>query len=79
MAIANKANLINKKQSFKIKNMNKMLSGNQVAEMFNVSKATIYRLVETRKIPFYKIGGVLRFGEDDITKYLEQSRINTIK
>ena len=59
--------------------MNKMLSGNQVAEMFNVSKATIYRLVETRKIPFYKIGGALRFAEEDITKYLEEVRVNTIK
>lgn len=59
--------------------MNKMLSINQIAEMFSVSKATIYRLVETRKITFYKISGVLRFTEDDIMKYLEQNKVEIIK
>lgn len=59
--------------------MNKMLSINEIAQMFSVSKATMYRIVDSRKITFYKIGGTIRFTEEDITKYLEANRINPIK
>jgi excisionase family DNA binding protein len=59
--------------------MKKMLSTAEVAEMFNVSKATMYRLIEGRKITFYKIGGALRFTEDDVNRFLEESRVNPIK
>jgi len=31
-----------------------------------ISKATVYRLVSKRELPFHKIGGVLRFKKDDI-------------
>ena len=59
--------------------MKKMFSTAEVAEMFNVSKATMYRLIESRKITFYKIGGTLRFTEEDVNRFLEESRINPIK
>ena len=56
-----------------------MLTIEQVAELFNVSKSSMYRLIDSRKIPCYKIGGLLRFTEDDINTYLEEHRINIIK
>jgi excisionase family DNA binding protein len=57
----------------------KLLSIKDLGKVFNISKATAYRIVEGRKIPFYKIGGVLRFSEKDILGYLEENRIDQIQ
>jgi len=57
----------------------KLLSIKDLGRIFNISKSTAYRVVEGRKIPFYKINGVLRFSEKDILSYLEENRINQIQ
>ena len=57
----------------------KLYTINQVAEILAVSKITVYRLVETRKIPFYKIKGCIRFTEKDIFSFLDQSRIEPVE
>lgn len=57
----------------------KLLSIKDLGRIFNISQATAYRIVESRKIPFYKIGGVLRFSEKDIIGYLEENRIDQIQ
>lgn len=53
----------------------KLLTIDEVAEMFRVSKATVYRMIESRLIPFYKISRAIRFSEDDVVAYLESQRI----
>jgi excisionase family DNA binding protein len=57
----------------------KLLSIKDLAKFFNISKVTAYRIVEGRKIPFYKINGCIRFMEKDILKYLEENRVEPIK
>jgi len=57
----------------------KLLSIKDLGKLFNISKTTAYRIVESRKIPFYKIGGALRFSEKDILAYLEENRIDQIQ
>ena len=57
----------------------RLLSINDLVKFFNISKPTAYRIVEGRKIPFYKINGCLRFSEKDILKYLEDNRVESIK
>lgn len=57
----------------------KLLSIKDLSKLFNISQTTAYRIVEGRKIPFYKINGVLRFSEKDIVKYLEENRIEQIQ
>lgn len=57
---------------------NKFFTTPDLAEYLNVSKTTVYRLVETRKIAFYKIKGAIRFQMKDIEDYLEKNRVNTI-
>lgn len=57
----------------------KLLSINDLAKLFNISTSTAYRIVDSRKIPFYKIRGVLRFDEEDVLKYLKDNRIEPIK
>ena len=61
------------------KKASKLLSTDELAKFFNVSKTTVYRLIATRKIPFYKVGGVVRFSEEDISNYLEENKINMMK
>ena len=51
----------------------------ELAKHLAVSKATVYRLVNKRQLPFRKIGGVLRFRIDEIERYLESERIEPIK
>lgn len=48
------------------------LSPIEVANFFNISRPTVYRLIEKRQIPFYKIGGNIRFKKKDIINYLEK-------
>jgi len=57
----------------------KFYTVDELAEILNISKITVYRLVETRKIPFYKIKGCIRFSEMDILNFLENSRVNEMK
>lgn len=57
----------------------KLLSTSDLAKFFNISKTTVYRIVEGRKIPFYKINGALRFDEKDILEYLKENRVEPIK
>lgn len=61
-----------------IKNL-KLLSIKDLSKLFNISQTTAYRIVESRKISFYKINGLLRFSEKDIIKYLEENRIEQIQ
>jgi len=57
----------------------KLLSVKDLSKLFSISQATAYRIVDGRKIPFYKINGLLRFSEKDILKYLEENRIEQIQ
>lgn len=56
----------------------KLYNTDEIADILSVSKITIYRLVESKKIPFYKIKGCIRFTENDILKYLDKQRIEPV-
>lgn len=53
----------------------KLLTIDAVAEMFSVSKTTVYRMAQSRILPFYRIGGNLRFDEQEMVDYLERQRV----
>lgn|GEM_PF-1163974 len=56
------------------------LTPNELAEMMKISKTTVYRMIDKRQLPFYKMGGSLRFRMDEIMAYIEECRIEpTIK
>ena len=54
--------------------MNKFLTVKDIATLFNISITTVYRLMETRQLPFLKIGGMYRFSEEMIEEYLETNK-----
>ena len=49
----------------------------QVAETLNVSQRLIYKLVASGELECHRIGSAIRFTEEQISHYLEQSRVVT--
>ena len=56
-----------------------LLTPDEVAELLRISKVGVYRLVEKRAIPFYRIRGSLRFDRKDVATYLKENRIEPVK
>ena len=50
-----------------------LLDVKQTAQLLKVKERTIYEWVRTNKIPYKKIGDLLRFKKSEIFKWIEQS------
>ncbi len=48
-----------------------LLTVDQIAQSFQMSKASIYRLVQRRSIRFYRLAGVLRFDRADVEDFVQ--------
>ncbi len=53
---------------------NGLMTVTDVAGYLGISKSSVYRMIEKRVIPFYKIRSGVRFERSDITTYLNQCR-----
>ena len=49
----------------------------ELADRLAISKTGAYRLVARNALPFYKIGGVLRFDVDEIEVFLRDNRASS--
>jgi len=56
-----------------------LLSIVEVAERLGVSVRHVRRLVQERRIPFFKWGHLLRFDRDEIDAWLEQSHVPALR
>lgn len=56
----------------------KALSTQEVANMLQVSKSTIYDLIKRGEIRSYKVGRKVRFTESDVQEYINNSRENSL-
>jgi excisionase family DNA binding protein len=52
--------------------LDKLLTIDQVSEILQVKKATIYSWTFTKKIPFLKVNGALRFREKAISTWIDE-------
>jgi len=50
----------------------------QVADFLKLSVPSVRRLQQRRAIPFFKVGGSVRFAKSDIVAYLEKHRVMSI-
>ena len=55
-----------------------LMSPSQVAELLNCKTSTVYAWANNRKIPCYKIGGLLRFDPAEINEWLKGARVSQV-
>lgn len=55
-----------------------LLSVDDVAERLGVPIRFVRRLVDERRIPFYKIGRYVRFEPDDVEQFIADGRIDLV-
>jgi excisionase family DNA binding protein len=56
--------------SFALRADEPLLSVQQVAEALSVSRLTVYRLIERRLLPAFRVARRLRFSRGDVSRYL---------
>lgn len=55
-----------------------LLTVTEVSKLLKVSVTAVRRLQQARSVPFFKIGGSVRFLKSDIISYLTKRRIESI-
>lgn len=52
-----------------------LLNVPEAAQFLTISVSSVRRLQEGRHIPFFKVGGSIRFAKEDLVSYLARQRI----
>ena len=50
----------------------------EVSDFLKISVPSVRRLQQQRQIPFFKVGGGIRFARSDVAAYLQKRRVRTI-
>jgi excisionase family DNA binding protein len=58
--------------------LEKLLTIDQVSQILQVKKATIYSWCHMKTLPHIKVGGLTRFREKDIMKWIDD-RVNEVR
>lgn len=56
-----------------------LLSLREVAALLGVAPVTIYRLVQKRSVPFYRLTRSLRFSRSDVLRWMAQRRRDSLR
>ncbi len=57
----------------------RLMSVSEVAELIGFTRKGVYGLVETRRIPFVRIGTRIRFIQSDVLAWLQQNRVPALE
>ena len=55
-----------------------LVTPSEAAQILRLSKATVYRLVETRRLSFYRVSGSLRFSKRELEEYIARGRVGSV-
>jgi len=55
--------------------MTTLLSPQQLSEVLNISIETVYAWTSQKRIPYIKMGRLVRFNTDEVNKWLERQRV----
>ena len=70
--------MINNQQIQESNQGSPLMTRQQVMNLFQISKSTLYRWVHKEKrLPYTKTNRTIRFRKDDVNKLLEQNYITT--
>lgn len=58
---------------------NKLLSPIELSEALGISIETIYAWTSQKRIPYVKMGKLVRFSRTEINRWLSDRRVNTYK
>ena len=64
--------------SIEISTALELLTIPEVARLLKISVPSVRRLQQQRRIPFFKVGGRIRFERNDIVAYLQKRRVHSI-
>ena len=59
--------------------LTRLLSIKEVIEILNISRATLYRMIDAGEIKAYKIGKGVRFKQEEIEEYINSRHIKPKK
>jgi len=55
--------------------MNKLLSPQELSDVLNISIETVYAWTSQKRIPYIKMGRLVRFNVDEVNKWLERQKV----
>ncbi len=55
-----------------------LLTAHEAAKYLRISMTGVRRLQQARHLPFFKVGGSLRFAKSDLLAYLQKRRVEPI-
>ncbi len=55
--------------------MENLLTKEEVAEILKIEPTTVYKLVNSKKIPHVKWGNILRFRMEDVLKFIKDNLV----
>jgi len=55
-----------------------LLSIPEAAELLTISVSSVRRLQQERRIPFFRVGGSIRFAKVDLMSYLARRRVGAL-
>jgi excisionase family DNA binding protein len=58
--------------------IDELLTIADVARLLKISASSVRRLQQQRRIPFFKVGGSIRFNKSDLAIYLMNRRVEPI-
>lgn len=56
-----------------------LLTVKQVCDKLQIGKSKVYQLAKEGRLSCFRIGGSVRFSEEDVDEYLNKHRIKAIK
>jgi len=57
-------------------NRRPLIGAKETADFLNISIETLYSWIYQKKVPYYKIGRLVKFDPQDLDIWLEERRIN---
>lgn len=55
-----------------------LMNAVEVANILNISKSLVYRLIQTGDIPHIQINNAVRVRHDDLYKFIEENRLQPL-
>ena len=58
-----------------MKDIEKLLNIDEVSDLIGLSQSTIYKMVNTKRIPYVKVGRLVKFEPSKIRLWIEQNSV----